>query len=82
MLGHIRNDSTVHWTPLLQTTLSVMREQFNCGQTTQTAQHIDSVCVSHYFEFAKNADSVPQTYVHGVTTAAQTVLQNTAIFQL
>ena len=45
-------------------------------------QRLGSICVTVYFQFAKNADSVPQTFVYGGTTEAKTFPQNTQLWWL
>ena len=61
-------------------TPTVIRNQSPTVSVTTTAQHLDSTCVTHYFGFAKNTDSAPQTFAHGDTTEAQTFQRNSAGF--
>ena len=52
---------------------------------TFIAQRVDSIQIAHYFQFAENTDSVPQTFAHGDTTEVETLKtktknKNTTVF--
>ena len=56
-----------------------------CSQSCwllRIAQHLSSIYVTHFSQFAKNTDSVPQTFVHGGTAEVQTPQRNSAVFVL